>query len=497
MSAPSHGGCFHPRCTGVSRRTFLSDMGMGFTGLVLANMLHGDPVARANDAGGWKPPTGQPHFPAKAKNVVWFMMRGGVSHVESFDPKPALNKYAGKTIDETPYAGVFKSPHFGKVREQVKNNIIDGAKAKLFPLQVGYRPSGKTGALISDWWPHMRECADDIALVRSMYTTDNNHGAQFQLLSGRHVLDGCFPTIGAWTHYGLGSLNENLPQFISLGPLLPLQFAGGLDSDYLGPEHAGVQIKVDPVNPLPYARPELDVSPEAQAAEAALLGKLNGLTAIEYPQDAALRARIKSYEIAFRMQTAVPEVMRFADETPLTLANYGVDNEVTRPFAEQCLAVRRFVERGVRFIQVIHGDTAAGIWDAHSNLRENHSTCCAQVDQPLAALIKDLKQRGLLDDTIVVWTSEFGRTPGGQGGTGRDHHNYGFSIWMAGGGIKPGVVHGATDEIGFHAVENRHYVTDIHATIFHLLGLDPRRLEIPGRKRLEIEYGRPIMEIMA
>jgi len=487
---------FHPNCQGVSRRTFLSDVGMGFTGLALGAMLERDGVTKASEGGHWAPPTGKPHFPPKAKNVIWFMMRGGVSHVESFDPKPALNLYAGKTINETPHRDVFESKHFRNVREQVKNNIIDGAKAKIFPLQVGYKKCGQNGVEISDWWPHVRECVDDIALIRSMWTTDNNHGAQFQFLSGRHVLDGCFPTIGAWTHYGLGSLNENLPQFIAMGPLLRSQFAGGLDSDYLGPEHTGVHIQVDPKNPLPYARPELEMHPDAQAAEAQLLGTLNGLTAVEYPQDAALRARIKSYEIAFRMQTAVPEVMRFADETPATLAMYGVDNEVTRPFAEQCLAVRRFVERGVRFIQVFHGDNAAGEWDAHNDLKNNHSTLCAKVDQPIGALLKDLKQRGLLDETIVVWTSEFGRTPGAQGGTGRDHHNYGFSIWMAGGGIKPGVVHGATDELGFHAVENRHYVTDIHATIFQLLGLDPRRLEIPGRKRLEIDYGNPIPQIM-
>ena len=197
------------------------------------------------------------------------------------------------------------------------------------------------------------------------------------------------------------------------------------------------------------------------------------------------------------MQTAMPEVMRFADEDEATRKMYGLDNPVTRPFGEQLLAVRRFSERGVRFIQVFHGAEAAGEWDAHAGLKDNHSRMTAKVDQPIAALIKDLKRRGLLDETIVVWTSEFGRTPFAQGGDGRDHHNYGFSIWMAGGGIKPGVVHGATDELGFHAVENRHYVTDIHATIFQLLGLDPRRLEIPGRKRLEIDYGKPIREIIA
>ena len=491
---PSRHGCFHPNCTGTSRRTFLADAGMGFTGLVLSAMLHGDGVARANDAHGWQPPSGMPHFKPRAKNVIWFMMRGGVSHVESFDPKPALKKYASKTIAETPY-DVLNSKFFGNVREQVKNNLQVGAKSKLLPLQVGYR-KGASGAEISDWWPNVRECAGDIAIIRSMYTTDNNHGAQMQWLSGRHVLDGCFPTIGAWIHYGLGTLNDNLPQFICLGPILAAQCGGAIDGDYLGPEHAAVQLKIDPRDPLPFVRPERNISREAYAAETDLLAELNGLSAVEYPQDANLRARIKSYEMAFRMQTAVPEVMRFSDETAATHAMYGIDNEVTRPFGQQCLAVRRLVERGVRFIQVFHGDGAAGSWDAHEKLRENHSVHCAQVDQPIAALLKDLKQRGLLDETIVVWTTDFGRTPGAQG-NGRYHHNYGFSIWMAGGGIKPGVVHGATDELGFHAVENRHYVTDIHATIYKQLGLDPRRLEVPGRKRLEIDYGHAIDQIIA
>jgi uncharacterized protein (DUF1501 family) len=194
---------------------------------------------------------------------------------------------------------------------------------------------------------------------------------------------------------------------------------------------------------------------------------------------------------------SVPEIISFADETEATKRMYGFGNSTTEPFARQLLAARRFSEQGVRFVQVFHGTGAAGSWDAHAKLLGNHTSHCAQVDQPIAGLLKDLKQRGLLEDTILLWTTEFGRTPGCQGSDGRDHHNYGFCIWMAGGGIKPGIVHGATDELGFHAVEHRHYVTDIHATVFQLLGLDARRLEIPGRKRLEIDYGHPIPEIMA
>jgi hypothetical protein len=219
---------------------------------------------------------------------------------------------------------------------------------------------------------------------------------------------------------------------------------------------------------------------------------------VQYPDDLAMRARIKSYELAFHMQTAVPEVMRFSQENEGMRRLYGLDNEVTKPFGEMCLAARRLAETGVRFVQVFHGQNGgAGKWDAHSDLKKGHSALCEQVDKPIAGLLRDLKQRGMFDDTLVVFATEFGRTPGAQGTNGRDHHPYGFSVWLAGAGIKGGTVHGATDELGFHAVENRHYVTDIHATVLHQLGLDPRRLEVPGRKRLDIDFGEKIQAILA
>jgi uncharacterized protein (DUF1501 family) len=225
---------------------------------------------------------------------------------------------------------------------------------------------------------------------------------------------------------------------------------------------------------------------------------LNKLSAIEYPDDPALAARIKSYELAYHMQTAVPDVVNFAAETEATHQAYGLKQPVTKPFGEQCLAARKLVEKGVRFVQIFHGSNGgAGAWDAHGSLKAGHSALCAQVDQPIAALIADLKQRGLLDETLVVIGTEFGRTPGAQGSDGRDHHPYGFSIVLAGGGIKSGIAHGTTDELGFHAVEDRHYVTDLHATILHQLGLDPRRMEIPGRKRLDIDFGKAIEGIIA
>jgi len=227
--------------------------------------------------------------------------------------------------------------------------------------------------------------------------------------------------------------------------------------------------------------------------------EMNQLDAVQYPTDPALKARIKSYELAFRMQTAIPELFRFQDESPAIHKMYGLDQDNTRPFGQDLLTARRLVERGVRFVQVFHGyrDDGNG-WDAHSELKKNHSRLSAEVDWPVAGLLRDLKQRGLLNETLVVLGTEFGRTPGVEGNReGRDHHPFGFSAWMAGGGIKGGVVHGATDELGFHAVEHRHYVTDLHATVLHQLGLDPRKLEVPGHKRLEIDLGTPIKEIIA
>ena len=273
---------------------------------------------------------------------------------------------------------------------------------------------------------------------------------------------------------------------------------GAHGANYLGPEHAGVQLSTDPKNPLPFAGPGADIYREEQREEFALLNRLNRLVGVEYPDDPALAARIKAYELAYHMQVAVPDVVNCDGETSGVQKLYGLDNKTTETFGRQCLVARRLVEKGTRFVQIFHGSNGgAGAWDAHGGLKAGHSSLCAQVDQPIAGLIKDLKQRGLLAETIVVIGTEFGRTPGAQGADGRDHHPYGFSVALAGGGIKGGVTHGATDELGFHAVENRHYVTDIHATVLKQLGLDARRLEIPGRKRLDVDFGKPITEILA
>ncbi|MDA1014748.1 MAG: DUF1501 domain-containing protein [Planctomycetota bacterium] len=469
------------------RRDFLKQLSVSASAAAIGS------VAQADSTPTWLPPTGDPHFTPKAKSVIWLFMRGGVSHMESFDPKPALDQYAGKSINNSPFKSVQDPEKLKKVRVVVVNDANGQQRNTLYPNQIKFKQYGESGIPVSDWFPHIGSCVDDLSIIRSMWTTDDNHGAQIQFHSGRHMLDGRFPTIGAWLSYGLGSLNDNLPEFITMGP----RYFDIRDGHYLGPAYDAVPLKVDPQNPLPYARPELDLSAEEQRIEFGLIDRLNRLAQERFPRDEKLRARIKSYDLAFRMQTAVPEVIDFKPETQETQNLYGLDDAKTRPFGTQLLAARRFVERGVRFVQIMHGAGAAGAWDAHSNLKTNHANLTGQVDRPIAGLIKDLKRRGLLEETIVVFATEFGRTPGSQSGNGRDHHPYGFSIFMAGGGLKGGVVHGATDEIGFHAEEHPHYVTDVHATLMHQLGLDPRRLELPEHKRLEIDYGNPIWDVIA
>jgi hypothetical protein len=485
----------------TSRRAFLADVGMGFTGLALGELLLQDGICRADAPAVGMAPGGLAHFAPQAKSVIWIFLVGGMSHLESFDPKPALNEFAGKEIGETPHKDVLNASFVNdNVRIVVPNDANGHIRHKLFPLQVGFQKRGASGLEISDWLPHLGASADDLAVVRSVWTTDNNHGAQLQFHTGRHVLEGQFPTIGSWVHYGLGSVNDNLPRFVVLGTPIA-DCCGGIGAhgaNYLGPEHAGVQLGVDPKSPLPFAAPGTDVFRQEQEAEFALLDRLNRLTAVEYPHDPLIAARIKSYELAFHMQTAVPQVVDCEAETAATRAMYGLDAKPTATFGRQCLVARRLVEEGVRFVQIFHGSNGgAGAWDAHGGLKANHSKLFGEVDQPLGALLQDLKQRGMLDETMVVIGTEFGRTPGTQGSDGRDHHPYAFTVVMAGGGLKGGVAHGATDALGFHAIEDRHYVTDIHATVLHQMGIDPHRLEIPGRKRLAIDFGQPIRQIIA
>lgn len=490
----------HDCCGQVSRRAFLSDLGMGFTGLALGAMLAEDGRVRA-DAPAWSPPDGRPHFPPKAKAVIWVFLSGGYSHLETFDPKPALNRYAGMTFDRTPFANPLNSPlHRRRFRSVPAEEInVRDVYPTIYPMQVGWRKHGQSGIDITDWWPHLATCVDELCFVRNMWTTDNDHAAENQIHTGRHRLDEPQPSIGSWAHYGLGTLNENLPKFVVLGGPTRTDTRQSIDGYYLGPQHAGVPLALDPSNPLPFGRRHSRQTAQEQEREHELIGRLNHLAAVEYPEDQELRARVRAYELAFRMQTAVPEAVNLASETEATRRLYGMDRDASRLAGQRLLAARRLIERGVRFVQVF--PSPYGVWDSHQNLQANHARLCATIDLPVAGLIKDLKQRGLLDDVVVVFCTEFGRTPGlelrGGGRTGRDHHPNGFTIWLAGAGIKKGHVHGATDELGYHALGEGHYVTDVHATALHLLGLDNRRLEIPGRRRLEIDHGRTIQEILA
>lgn len=486
----------HPgsACSGLSRRSFLADTGMGFTGLALGALLFRDGVARAD--GSTEPgPTGAPHFPPRAKSVIWIFLCGGVSHLESFDVKPELDKYAGKSIAETPYAGVLAT----EGRDVIGANPAHGNRKVIMPLQTGYKPYGECGLVVGDWFKNIGTCADDLAVVRSLWTIHNDHGAQLTWQTGRHPRELEHPTLGAWACYGLGSLNENLPSYVVLG--VPTgDCCGGAfthGASYLGPRYGGVRLGTDPRNPLPFIHPpEGTLTTEEQTANLSLLGRLNRLAGIDYPDDQNLRARIKAYELAFQMQTSVPKTLELQREPAHIRRLYGLEQDATRSFGEQCLVARRLVERGVRFVQIFHGGGGGGEWDAHAEIKANHGKLAAQVDQPIAGLLQDLKQRGLLDDTLVVFGTEFGRSPGAEG-TGRDHHPQGFCAWLAGGGVRGGIQHGVTDELGFHAVQDRHYVTDIHATVLHQLGLDSHRLEVPGRKRLEMDHGAVIQAILA
>ncbi len=316
------------------RRSFLFDMGLGFGGVAAASLLAQD--AKSDDS-----PLAAA-LPAKAKSVIWLFMIGGTSHMESFDPKPALNQYAGKTIEETPHKDVLESPLLKNERVVAFDPNNGFIRNEIYPMQVGYQKHGQSGLEISDWWPHLGRCADELCLIRSMWTEDSNHGAQLQFHTGRHRVDGFFPTIGSWANYGLGSLNDNLPKFVVMGTPLA-DCCGGMEAhraNYLGPQYDGVPLSVDPANPLPYAKRPAGVDADQQRAEFELLRSLNELTASSYPSDDAVRARIEAYELAFRMQTAVPEVVELSSETQETRDLYGLDQEDTQAFGRQMLTAR-------------------------------------------------------------------------------------------------------------------------------------------------------------
>ena len=477
-----------------SRRAFLADHGLGFTGMILGSMLAQDRRTLADT-------NPRLTLTPRVKSVIWIFLSGGYSHLETFDPKPALNKYAGLTFDKTPFDNPVHSPlHKKRFRSVPAEEInVRDVYPTIYPMQVGFRKHGENGIEITDWWPYLSKQVDDICFVRNMWTTDNDHAAENQIHTGRHRLDEPQPSIGAWATYGLGSFNDNLPKYVVLGGPTRSDTRQSIDSSYLGPQYSGVPIALDPKNPLPFGQRFGNQTEIQQAQEFELIHRLNGLAALEYPDDKELTARIRAYELAYRMQAAVPTAVNFSDETESTRRLYGIDHESTKIAGERLLVARRLIEQGVRFVQVF--PSAYGTWDSHQKLRENHSKLCASVDLPTAGLLQDLKQRGLMDETLVVFCTEFGRTPGlerrGGGIDGRDHHPNGFTIWLAGAGMKRGFVHGETDELGYHALGNGHYVTDLHATVLHLLGLNSRLLEVPGRRRLDIDHGNIITECLA
>ena len=327
-----------PWCGQVRRRTFLADVGWGITGLALGSMLQRDGITRAEEPQAWLPPDGKPSLSPKAKTVIWIFLSGGVSHLETWDPKPALNKYAGKTYDQTPYPNPTKLPLFKERSRAVVGD--DRPHSQIYPLQVGFKKHGQAGVEFSDWWPHLATCVDDMAIVRSMYTTDNDHAAEFQFHHGRHKLDEKQPVIGSWIHYGLGTLNENLPQFVFLGQYKDPRVKEDFSADYLGPQYAGVELSLEPGNPLPFGSRLKDMGAEEQRQQFELIHDLNRMSSIEYPEDDQLRARIKAYELAFRMQRSVPEALDLASETAETLSLYGIDQENTATYGRRLLAAQ-------------------------------------------------------------------------------------------------------------------------------------------------------------
>src|SRR4051812_16463089 len=463
-----------------TRREFIRDGFCGFGGLALASLLERE-QARAGAPNPLAPRP--PHLPARARAVIFLFMAGGPSHLETFDPKPLLNELEGQP----------RPREFGDAKYQ----FIQG-NARLLGTRRTFKKYGQAGIEVSDLFPEIAGCIDDIAVIRSCHGDMVVHSAaQYELFTGR-VVPG-FPSMGSWVLYGLGSESRSLPSYVVMpdpkGALeagQPMYMNGFLPAVY------------QPTTFRPGDRPVLNldlpdgVPPARRRRTLQLINDLNQATLD--PADHEFSARINAYDLAFRMQTEAPEVLDLSREAPETLELYGVGREPTDDYGRGCLLARKLVESGVRFVCVVSGGGPGNMqWDAHSDIEENHVRKAAETDRPVAGLLKDLKRRGLLDSTLVLWGGEFGRSPEAESGKGRDHHNLGFTMWMAGGGIKGGQVVGATDAIGLKAVESPYHFRDIHTTILHQLGLDQHRLTYPhlGRdERLTFVEGKVIREIV-
>lgn len=465
-------------CGQIARRQFLFQVGAGFVGTVLGTLFAENGLinpALAADASSSKPGS-QPHFPPKVSSVIFLFMCGGVSHIDTFDPKD--NKWAGTFIDAV---------GFGDNLASMRRPVI--------PCHRTFTRYGQSGIPVSDWFPHVGSVIDEIAVVRSMFCHETNHfPAVIEMATGHRDRLVEHPTLGSWISYALGSENQNLPAFVNIGrPSSPVQLSGG----YLGATHSATPFQIGPV-PIANLLPSKSVSQAARERQLQTLASLNEQFRADYQIHSEIAARTRAYELAARMQLSAPGIVDFSNEPTHILSLYGIDQKDTDSFGRQLLLARRLVENGVRFIQICHSGGGNGGWDAHGDI-QTHGPLCYQTDKPIAGLIRDLKQRGLLDTTLIVWTSEFGRTPWSQNTTGRDHNPRGFTSWLAGGGVRGGQVHGSTDEVGYHAVEHRHYISDLQATILSRLGLDHKKMEIEiqGRPvRLVEEGSKPILEIL-
>jgi hypothetical protein len=454
-------------CGRDSRRGFIQQLGGGFFGLALGGVwAEAEEIRRAVPV---------PDRVARAKSVIFLFMCGGVSHIDTFDPKD--NKWAGKLIDAT---------GFGDNLAEMKRPVI--------PCLRTFTRHGKSGIPVSDWFPHVGGVIDEIAVVRSMWCHESNHfPAVIETSTGQRGRQFDHPTLGSWVSYALGSANENLPAFVNLGrPSSPVQLTGG----YLGASVAATPFQAGDT-PIPNLHPPRGGSGAERDRQMQLLQTINQEFRERYAINSDIRARAKAYELAARMQLSAPEAVDISGEADHVKALYGIGETETAEFGKQLLLARRLAERGVRFIQICHAGGGNGAWDSHGDMK-THAPLCRATDKPIAGLIRDLKQRGMLDETLVVWTSEFGRTPWSQNTTGRDHNPRGYTSWLAGGGIRGGTVHGGTDEVGYRALDSPHYYSDLHATIVHQLGLDLKTMEVQtlGRTMRLVEEGTPIREII-
>jgi hypothetical protein len=438
----------------LSRRELLARAGRGFGSVALVSMLNASPrnplAAKA------------PHSPMKAKNVIYLFMHGGVSHVDTFDPKPELAKRSGQSISAEAAKGL-------------KTNRIDFSKAPMRGSPWQFNRCGQSGIEISELYPNIGAKADEIALIRSCYGEAFDHAPAIYLRNSGSQFPG-YPSLGAWVSYGLGSESENLPAFVVMTDGATKSGPPAWGAGFLPAVYQGTVFRSGPYPVLNLGTPE-GVSDKAQRATLDLIEKQNRFHLGSRGDDSELEARIASYELAFRMQSAAPEAVDLSKESAATRKLYGVGEPMTDDFGRKCLLARRLVERGVRFIQLYSGTNIGDDWDdAHNDLQASHVKMCKKTDQPIAGLLIDLKARGLLDSTLVVWSSEFGRTPLAEGKNGRDHHPYAFSMWLAGAGIHGGQVLGASDEFGLRAVESPFSVHDVNATILRLIGLDHAKL---------------------